>query len=309
VEAYQIVENVYRVTGGFGGTGENYGGILLNDSPGIVIGASGGETFAKNLVEAVEHLGIDDALRVYFTCITLEEIKTISFLQKYLPNANFYIHEDIAAKVQSPRELYLDKRFDPGDKKIVDALEKKLPKVLDNITHINKMSAFTTAKTKILIVPFAGPHEGHTFIYSRDHRLLCAGVALGYSASNSRAYYLDFTGSIFNYTQALSFLDQAQADIIVPAYDEPRFLKMGPVSTIEIRNAIESDEKAAYELCTLHWKQFDDLLEEYRSIYDNGITLSTFERLPMDATILRFHLSELIKKNKILEEGYRYKRI
>jgi hypothetical protein len=309
VDAYEIVQDVYRVPGGYGRGGEIFGGILLHDDPGIVIGASGRMKFVNRLKEAIGELNLSENLRIYLTSVTIEEIITLELIRKHIPDAQFYIHEDIAKKIQNPRKLYFDKRFDPLAKSAVERFSNKLPKQIDNIIQINKLSSFETKKTKILIVPFSGPHEGHTFIYSRDHRLLCSGLVLGYTPSNSRAYYLDFTGSLFNYANAFSFLNQAQADIIAPAYDEPQFTKTSPISTIAVSTAIESDKAAAYDLCSLQWRSFPDILQEYRQIYDSSINTYPYDEIRIDATILRFHLSELVKDSKIVEDNFKYKRV
>ncbi len=309
MEAYEIITDVYRVPGGFGAGGEIFGGILLNDDPGIVIGISGGLKFIRNLKTALKNLGISKNIRIYLTSVTIEEINTIVLLQKSLPESQFFIHQDIAKKIQNPREMYFEKRFDPSLKERTRSFARKFPKKLENIIHINKMSSFETKKTKILIVPFPGPHEGHTFIYSRDHRLLCSGILMGYSPSISRSYYLDFTGSISTYLNALSFLNQAKADIIAPSYDEPQFTKNKPINTYEVLSAIESDQKAAYELCSLKWKSFESILQEYRQIYGSAITSPPYDEIRVDATILRFHLSDLIKDGKIVEDKFQYRRV
>ncbi len=308
MEAYEIDNNLYRIPGGYGNSGEVYGGLLINDDPTIVIGASGGRKFLRNLIEIINELQLSKSFRLYLTSTTFEEIDTLEHIQDHFPEATFYIHQDIANIVKSPRKEFMIDRFGKYNEKHIKSVSRRLPKKLENIVEISKMSTFKAKNTKIMIIPFGGPHRGHTFIYSTAQKLLCTGLVGGYSSTDKRLYYLDFTGSVKNYKNAFSFLKQAEADIIFPAYEEPHFTKTGGISTIEVETALERDKESIYELCTLKPKTIDELLDEFRRYYGFNIYTEPYDQIKLDATLIEFNLKLLIEEGKVLTKDNTYRR-
>lgn len=308
MESYQIVENVYRIPGGYGRNGEVFGGILINDNPTIVIGASGGTTFLNNLKEIITSLQLSHDFRLYLTSTTFQEVDTLEHVRKEFPEATFYIHRDIAPMLQQPRKDFMKDRYGDYNKDAASSMAKKLPKRLENIVEIDKRSSFQAEKTKILVIPFAGPHRGHTFIYSTAHKLLCSGLIGGYSSTEKRLYYLDFTGSIKDYKNSFSFLKQAEAKIVAPAYDEPQLIKGRGISTIEVENAIEKDIEAIFELCTLLPKELSKILAEFRRYHGFEISTFPYDRIKMDALLVEFHLKAFVEEGKVITKDGLYRR-
>ena len=308
MEAYQIVDNVYRIPGGYGKNGEVFGGILINDNPTIVIGASGGTTFLRNLKEIINSMQLSPDFRLYLTSTTFEEVDTLEHVRKEFPDATFYIHKDIAPKLHQPRKEFMKDRYGDYNKDATSSLAKKLPKKLDNIVEIDKRSSFKAEKTKILVIPFAGPHKGHTFIYSTAHKLLCSGLIGGYSSTDKRLYYLDFTGSIKDYKNSFSFLKQAEANIVAPSYEEPQLIKSGGISVIEVENAIDRDIESIFELCTLSPKDFDKILGDFRRYHGFEISTFPYDRIKMDALLVEFHLKALVDEGKVITKDGLYRR-
>lgn len=308
MEAYEIVDNLFRIPGGYGSSGEVFGGLLINDNPTIIIGASGGKKFLKNLIEIVNELQLNNDFRIYLTSATYEEIKTIDLIQEYYSKATFYIHQDIATDIKEPRKKFLPGRFGEYNDDNVKNSTKKLPKQIENIVEINKMSSFKAEKTKILVIPFGGPHKGHTFIYSTEQKLLCTGLVGGYSSTDKSLYYLDFTGSVSNYKNAFSFLKQAEANIIAPSYEEPQFTKSGSLSTIEVENALDGNKEYVFEICSLKPKTFEDILSQFRQFHGFEITTEPYDKIKLDACIVEFYLKELVKEGKVITKDNTYRR-
>lgn len=310
MEAYEIETDIFRIPGGFGKSGEIYGGILLNDTPPILIGASGNRKFVSNLIETLNELKINsDELRLYLTNVTFEELTTLETLQKQLPNVKIFVHDDIAECVESPKDKYLEDRFYFEHDSIKRNLTKILPKKINNVIRINKTSSLETKKTKILIVPFGGPHKGHTFIYSRDHKLLFSGLVTGFTPSNMRAYYLDLTGSLTDYNNAFEFLKQASSNIIAPSYDEPTFTKTNPISTSEVESSISMDLDACLEICSTSLKSFEELYREYYKLYGSEIITAPYNEIKLEKTILYHLLTNLAKQGKIAKENNGFKKL
>ena len=108
MNAYPITEDIYRVPGGFGSSGENYGGLLIANSPPILIGASGSSKFVSNLVEAINELKLSGELKIFYPSLLWGEIITADLIQKQLPNAQFHIHEDLFDMISNPKENFLE---------------------------------------------------------------------------------------------------------------------------------------------------------------------------------------------------------
>ncbi|MCY3410372.1 MAG: MBL fold metallo-hydrolase [Candidatus Heimdallarchaeota archaeon] len=307
MESYQIVENLYRIPGGYGKNGEVFGGVFIRDDPGVLIGASGGKVFVRNLIEIVNKLGLH-GFRVYLTHITLEEINTLELIRDEYPDVTFYIHESIAPLVKEPRESFLDGRYGTYNEESARKLQKRLPKKIDNIVEVGKGSSFQTENTKILIIPFQGPQKGHTFVYSTAQKLLCTGLVGGYSSTDKRVYYLDMTGSLMEYSNAFSFLKQAESEIVFSAYDEPHMNNQGKYSPVEVENALERDKENIYELCTLKPKTINEILAEFRRYHTFTINTPPYNEIKLDATIIEFYLKILLHEGKIITKDNTYKR-
>jgi glyoxylase-like metal-dependent hydrolase (beta-lactamase superfamily II) len=309
MEAYEIEENIYRIPGGFGKAGEAFGGMLILDQPSILIGASGGEKFLRNLKYIITRESVSHDFRIYLPAVTWQELDTLEFIQKEYPQATIHVHESIVAKVQQPRKKFLMDRFGTLNEEAAEYYSKKLPKKLDNIYGINKSSTFQAKTTKIMIVPYQGPHEGHVFIYSSLHKVLCTGIALGISTTNPSIYYMDQTGSISNYKTSLSFLKKITANIVAPAYGEPQRVSTTSVDTIPIETAIERDLDAVYDLCTLSAKLLEEIVFEYRKLYGADIASPPFDRIKFEVPIVMKNLKLLVSDGKVMQVKGKYKRV
>lgn len=307
MEAYLIAEDVYRIPGGFGRSGENFGGILLKTNPPILIGASGGKQFISNLQECLQELQMEQNLIVYLPNVLWQEVITSELIVNTFPFAKIHVHKDVAERIKHPKEKFFAERHDEMFKEDIRHYERRLPKDIENVVPIDKSSSFQADKTKILVIPNPGPHKGHTFIYSRDHRLLATGVVLGLTPSSKRTYYLDFTGNIKDYMTALDFLDQARSDIIFSAYDEPFFTNQNKPSIIEIRNALEKDKEGILEILTNQKQKFSEIVRKFKNLYTESISTEPYKDIDPITTLVRFHLNELIKLGKVVNDNDSYR--
>ncbi|MHA2031336.1 MAG: hypothetical protein ACW99Q_18310 [Candidatus Kariarchaeaceae archaeon] len=308
MNAYPITEEVYRIPGGFGSSGENYGGILIANSPPILIGASGSNTFVSNLLEALDELNLHEPLKIFYPAIMWEEIVTAEQILVKLPNVEFHVHEDLWEAFSQPREFYLKNRFHANPEGDIKNLAKKLPKRFYNVIKVNKLSNIETDKTKILIIPSPGPQKGHMFVYSRDHRLLCTGVILGITPSNSKLYYIDKTGSFEAYRNGLKFLDQAKSEVAAPLYDEPFFTTHSSISTIEMSSAINTAKDMILKLNSVTPETFKKIHQSYSNTYAEDYNSSPYRTLQFTSTVLYMHLEELVKLNLVNKDNEQYHR-
>lgn len=306
MDAYELLPRVYRVPGGFGADGEIYGGIYIDSEPGILIGASGGLKFVKNLIELLSEKTIETHYRVYLPTVNWNEMETTAILQKKFDGLEFYIHRDIADEFENPRQTYLNRFDNPHPE--ADRFTRVLPTSLNNVIRISKAHGFETSNTKILVIPFQGPHKGHTFIYSRDHKILFSGIMLGLT-SDPNYYYIDQSGSFFDYENGLSFLKQARSDIIVPAYDEPKHIGDSQIDIGPIQNMIEFDRENIFELTSLQWKDTRTLLDDYKTYYAPKINSEGWKMVNLLGTRLKVQLDKLVEDGKLIEKEGNYRRM
>ncbi len=309
MQAYPIAEEIFRVPGGFGKNGENYGGILISNTPPILIGASGTGTFVVNLIEALDELGLHRKLKIFYPCLTWEELMTAEKIQKHLPGSEFHVHEDLWETFSNPRENFLSDRYHVDLTGDIRKLEKKLPKKLDNVIKVNKLSNIETDKTKILIVPAPGPQKGHVFVYSRDHKLLCSGLVLGITPSNKNIYYIDKTGGFDEYKEALNFLSSANADIVAPIYDEPYFTSGSQISTFEVSSAMETTSDTLIRLASAKPESFEGLFKKYYNTYAEKYNTSPYDLFQFNRTVFFMHLEKLVQDNLLSYENDQYRRV
>lgn len=309
MEAYEIEENIYRIPGGFGKAGEAYGGMLILDQPSILIGASGGDKFLQNLKSTIKQESVGHEFRIYLPAVTWQELDTLEFIQKEYPQVSIHVHESIVAKVQEPRKKFLVNKFGDLNEDAVSYYSKKLPKKLNNVFGINRGSTFQAKITKIMVIPFQGPHEGHVFIYSTLHKVLFSGITLGISTTNPNIYYMDLSGSISNYKASLSYLKKITAKIIAPAYGEPQRVSSSTVDTVPVEMAIERDLDAVYDLCTLSPKLLEEIVYEYRKLYSADVGSPPFDRIKFEVPLVMKYLKLLVNDGRVMQVKGKYKRV
>jgi hypothetical protein len=301
--SYQIVQDIFRINGGFGQSGENFGGILIKDNPNIVIGASG-RNFVNQLKLLIKSENITGGFRIYLPNVTINEIPVIEALQKEYPDFKVYVHQDIVESVQYPRSNFFNERVPPRYKNQVDSVARKFPKQLNNVIGVSKVDSFQAEKTKILLIPFGGPHKGHMFVYSTTHKLVATGIFLKFSPYDETTYYLDYSGNIGQYFKGLEFIDQATSEIHSSAYDEPYFTKGNKIRISTTKNSIEATSENLIELLRSGAKTLDSLLNEYRRFYHLP-NISTYNEISLFETMIIKHLEILKSSGKIiLKEGF-----
>lgn len=308
MNAYPITEDIYRIPGGFGSSGENYGGLLIANSPPILIGASGSSKFVSNLVDALDELKLSGNLKIFYPALLWEEIITADLIQKQLPNVEYHVHEDLFDMITNPRDNFLKNRFHAHPEGEIKKLIKKLPQKIENVFKVNKLSNIETDKTKILVIPSPGPHKGHIFVFSRDHKLLCTGIVLGMTPSNSRLYYIDKTGSFDAYNEAIKFLKQANAEIVAPMYDEPYYTSHSAISTIEISSLLETADDVIIGLNSSQPQSFKSLYSSFMGTYGEKFTTPPYNTLQFNATILFMHLEKLVANKLLSKDNDQYRR-
>ncbi len=309
MEAYEIEENIYRIPGGYGKAGEAYGAMFILDQPSILIGASGGNNFLQNLKSLVIQESVSQDFRIYLPVVTWQELDTLEFIQKEYPSATIHVHESLVPMVKEPRKKFFKNRFGDLNEDATGHYSKKLPKKLNNVFGINRNSIFQAKITKIMVVPFQGPHEGHVFIYSTLHKVLCSGITLGISTTNPNIYYMDLSGSITNFKASLSYLKKITAKIIAPAYGEPQRVSSSTVDTVPIEMAIERDLDAVYGLCTLSPKLLEEIVYEYRKLYSADIESPPFDRIKFEVPIVMKNLKVLTNDGRVMQVKGKYKRV
>ncbi|MCH8905758.1 MAG: MBL fold metallo-hydrolase [Candidatus Heimdallarchaeota archaeon] len=307
MDSFELVPDVWRIYGGIGENGENFGGIFINSTPGILIGASGTKTFLRNFKQLQADLGFSSKFQLLLPNVTAHEIYTLDEMVEVYQNMIIRVHKDQYQAMLKPRVNYFEDRFLNSQLDEAESVAKKFPKSFDNVQPMDKLTSIETDKTKILVIPFPGPHAGHSFIYSRDHKLLCSGLVLGQTASNPNQYYLDMTGSLDEYHRALDFLDQARSEIVVPAYDEPRFISTSGINTSTIRDSIEMDNKSILEICE-SWISFKDIVKSFKNLRYSFVQTKPYDDLDMTLTVVRKHLYKLLKEGKLVKQDKKYKR-
>ena len=305
MEYYELLPDVYRIQAGVGSDGEIFGGLFLDDDPGVLIGCSGGSRFVSAFRELIEDLKFNDDIRVYLPVVTYHEITTASLLKDQLPNVTFYVHTDIIDEFQYPRENFMVNRYfstNTAEK----FFSKNLPREISDVIAFDKSASLETKHTKILIIPFDGPHKGHSFIYSRDHKLLCSGMILG-RTSDPRKYYIDRSGSIFQYKNALSFLEKARSEIIFPIYDEPEFSSDLKFKSQNVRDALDNDMKNILDLCSSKFKTLEELTGEYLKLYGEKNNSEPYDLVDLNELRVYQYLQQFIEDKLVTlqEDQYR----
>lgn len=295
---YQIIPDVYRIDGGYGKGGENFGGILIKDDPSIVIGASG-----PNFIRELKSLCVQESLgtnfRVYLPAVTIHELEVLPSFVREFSQIPVYVHQDIVAAVQEPRENYFNLKFALNEKEI-DRLRKSFPKSIENIHGVSKSNSFQADNTKILVIPFSGPHRGHMFIYSTKQKLLASGIMVKFNPNDETLYYLDNTGNISQFEQGLEFIEQATSEIHFPSYDEPYFLKGNPISTSTVKNSLAATTKNLTQILSKTPKSFEEIVKEY-NIHHHMVYSEPFVKTALRETVLLAHLRHLVKNGKAIE--------
>ncbi|MFV2016817.1 MAG: hypothetical protein ACC656_15400, partial [Candidatus Heimdallarchaeota archaeon] len=121
-------------------------------------------------------------------------------------------------------------------------------------------------------------------------------------------YYIDKTGSIDAYKEALRFLTQAKAEIVAPIYDEPYFTTHSPISTIEISSLLETADDVIIGIATSQPQSFKNLYNSYVATYAEKYTTTPYGTLQFNATILYMHLEKLVEKKLLIKENDQYRR-
>lgn len=305
MDYYQLTEGVYRIQSGVGIDGEIFGGIFLNDTPGILIGSSGGMDFVKIFEKLLSDLKFSGDIRVYLPSVTYNEIITIHHLSNKYESLTIYVHKDLLDEVSNPKDMFISTRYFDSDK-LDKEFNKKLPDKINQIVGYDKSSSFETENTKILIIPFAGPHKGHSFIYSRDHKLLCAGLILG-RTSDPMSYYIDKSGSLFHYDAGLSFLGKARSDIIFPIYDEPEYTKSLKFKADDVKSSIEMDKERVLDLCSLKPKQINDITQKFKKNFVDPHQTSPYNKIDIIKTKVYQHLEDLVNDNLVVKQQNHYR--
>jgi hypothetical protein len=298
VPYYTVIDNIVKLSGGYGSSGENFGAILIEDNPLIIIGCSG-QDFVKNLKNYQSEKSFSKA-KLFLPSLTINEVVNLWYIEKEFPEIEIIVHSDIYQSLTQPRLNFLENRFYLSKDKKKD-LQKKFPKQLKNLKPITKKESLQADKTKILIIPFSGPHEGHFFLYSVTHKLLYSGIFLNLTPSDTGKFYLDMTGSLDQYKKGLEFIEQAQTEIHATAYDEPVFTRGNKISTIQIKSAIKQIEENVIEICR-NEKPFASIVDEYLTIYSDQIG-KPYNEYNHEATILRKVVSELINRSILVENN------
>ena len=302
---YELKPDVYRIQAGVGSDGEIFGAIFLVDKPGILIGCSGGMDFVKSLGALIDELDFENKIRVYLPSVTFNEIYTANLVKRRFPDIVFYVHTSVVKEFKHPEDNFAKNRYFVNDD-ITKYMRKNLPVEIEDVIGFDKTGSFETAKTKILIIPFSGPHRGHSFIYSRDHKLLCAGLILG-RTSNAMTYYIDLSGSFQQYESALGFLEKAQSDIIFSAYDEPEFTSNFGYKVENVRDAIKTDRERILDICTLKYKKLDAITESYISLYSEKYITDPYQIVDIQKTKVKKHLDQLVTEKKLIQKEDQYR--
>lgn len=300
--SYELIkDNIYQITGGFGDGGENFGGFLIKDEPAIAIGISG-KGYTKNLEEAVSDLDIGE-FKVYLPNVTVTELLELNQFRKKFKEIEIHVYKTIADEIRKPRENYLKNHFLNNNN--LKEIEKQLPKNIEGVKGIDRGDTLQTMKTKLLIIPFPGPHKGHTFLYSTLHKALFSGIFLSLTPLNPNFYYLDLTSSIDQYLQGLEFIQQATADIHLPSYDQPQLLREKPISTAYLKSSIETDLEKLKEVLK-EPKTFDAVVKKYQEQSVDELFFP-YTHLNYIETKIKRLLDYLVadKKVQITEDKYR----
>ncbi len=298
----EIKDNLYQIPGGFGDGGENFGGYLIKDNPSVVIGASG-KKFVRNLKEALEDLAID-SFNLYLPNVTVIELMTLDDFQKEFRDVKIHVYKTIKKDLEKPRESFLEKRFLIDKGKAKD-FSKKFPKEIKNLVGIDRGDSRKLEKTKLLIIPFPGPHKGHTFFYSTKQRTLFSGIFVSVTPMNSHFYYVDLTSSMKSYLDGLGFIKQASAELHAPSYDQAQLVKSNPVSTRYLESLIEDDVEKIKEILK-EARNFDNIVEEYtvETIED---LFYPYNKLNFIQTKVKTLLEYLIEQGQVKISGEKYR--
>ncbi|RMG28078.1 MAG: hypothetical protein D6732_19390 [Methanobacteriota archaeon] len=296
-----IKDNLYQISGGFGDGGENFGAYLIKDDPAILIGISG-KKLVDNLTETISDLDIGE-FRVYLPNVTVTELLTIKEFRKEYKDIKIHVYKTILEEIARPRSEYLQHHFINHTK--LKEIEKHLPKKIEGLVGIDRGDTLQTGKTKLLIIPFPGPHRGHTFLYSTAHKALFSGVFLSLTPLNPNFYYLDLSSSLDQYFQGLEFIQQATTEIHIPSYDQPQLLRNKPISTAYLKASIESDVDRLQQILKEEPKSFDMIVKEYRTLHPDDL-FYPYSRLNFIETKITRLLDFLTKQKKIQLAGDKY---
>ncbi len=299
----KVKDNLFQISGGFGDGGENFGGYLIKDDPSILIGMAG-NNFLKNLEEIISDLNIGD-FRVYLPNVTVSELIVLKDFKKEFKDIKVHVYKTMIQEMKKPRDDYLKNHFivNSGLKEI----QKMLPKKIEDLVGIDRGDILKTGKTKLLIIPFPGPHKGHTFLYSTSHKALFSGIFLSLTPLNPNFYYLDLTSSLDQYFQGLEFIQQATAEIHISSYDQPQLLRNKPISTAYLKSSIESDLERIKQII-MEPKNFETIVKEYKEMHPDDL-FYPYSKLNFIETKINRLLSFLTDNKTIQLVGERYQLI
>lgn len=301
---YEITDGLYRIEGGFGRAGENFGGVLIDDDLPIVIGATG-DSFVKSLTSIIADKGLSSNIQIFLPAITIHELTILDKINQKFPDAIIHVHKDIVDVVKNPRSNYMIDRFTTIDSRTVKNLSHELPKTLTNIKAVSKNFKYEGTKTKILIIPFAGPHKGHMIVYSTGQKLLASGILTKFSPSDQATYYIDYTGSIQAYYNGIEFINQATSKIHFPAYDEPYFTT-SQINSDYVKNSMKNTESNLYEIIKERAVSRENLFQKFFAIHEKP-ELGAYLDFKLHETILQIHLDNMVKSGMISKKDDDYK--
>ncbi len=298
----QLTETLFQIPSGYGDGGENFGAYLVVDKPSVVIGASG-SSFVNNLEKTLKELKIQE-FNLLLPNVTIHELIALKDFNKKFKNTKIMVHKSISQIVQNPQSLYFDKRFQNPPEHFLRELTKQIPKKIENVVSIDRSTNIQLETTKILVIPFPGPHSGHTFLYSTDHRALFSGILVGVTPLDPNFYYLDLTSSLDQYLLGLEFIQQATAEIHALAYDRRQFLRNQHILTAYLKSSISGDLERITETCKTA-KSFEEILQEFKH-YKSDSLFYPYSKLNFVATSLQCLLNYLVSKGTLIEKGSKY---
>ncbi|MDH5403158.1 MAG: hypothetical protein OEY49_11750 [Candidatus Heimdallarchaeota archaeon] len=299
MDYYEITTDVYRISGGFGKDGQNFGGIVIIDNPSFLIGCSGRHKFKDNLKKILSTFGIEK-LDIILSSITYEELLTLDICKDAGLINRVYVYETISQEVSEPREYHIKNRYFNDES--LKGIARSLPKSVENVVSFSKNESISGKKYKILTLPFEGPHKGHVFIYSVQHKLLFAGLFLGMSATNPNLIYFDKSASFTAYTKGLEFLKQAQLNILVSSYDEVKLLSK-PVNIENILNLLEQEQTVVLDLIKDKYVNSIDLTKQYLNQFVSPIKNPPYDEIKLYKTKFQIILNELKNNGSITTDG------
>ncbi len=287
-----MTPEIYHITGGFGAQGAIYGGLVVVDNPIIIFGASGSK-FVRNFRTFLRDRAYDNPkIRLYLPSITHNEFPVLEDLNKRFENLEIVVHKDIEEVVRKPRDNYTKGRFYQEMK----SLARSLPDEIKNVIGVGKFETYETAKSKVIINHFPGPHNGHSIFLYEEGKLLASGL-LGKFLPNFPYYYVDQTSSFKSYREGINFLEEANYDILFHAYDTP-------VVISDMNRFVSPMNKTMTEVAKEVLECLDVVPKPYSKVYncfmqDYRPDVGEYKKMKFYDVFLRRHLDMLIRQKLV----------